>query len=98
MAMSPPPLNTYASLVSTFGSFLTVAIHTILYERDIYPRVTFLSARKYNYPVRQNRHPKVCAWINDAVAAVEAELLKVHYSYNIVYRDVPLDGRTNREG
>ncbi|KAI9883592.1 MAG: hypothetical protein M1823_004645 [Watsoniomyces obsoletus] len=75
-AMSAPPLNTYASLVSTFGSFLTVAIHTILYERDIYPRFTFLSARKYNYPVRQNRHPKVCAWINDAVAAVEAELLK----------------------
>lgn len=76
MAM-PPPLNTYASLVSTFASFLTVAIHTILYERSIYPEASFLSARKYNFPVRQNRHPKVCSWINDAVAAVEAELLKV---------------------
>ena len=72
-----PQLKTFASLVTTFTSFLTVAIHTILYERGIYPASTFLSARKYNYPVRQNRHPKVCRWINDAVAAVEAELLKV---------------------
>lgn len=77
MANNPPALDTYAALVSTFGSFLTVAIHTILYERSIYPETTFLSARKYNFPVRQNRHPKVCSWINDAVAAVEAELLKV---------------------
>ncbi|KAI9761029.1 MAG: hypothetical protein M4579_001292 [Chaenotheca gracillima] len=71
-----PILNTYAAIVSTFTSFLTVAIHTIIYERGIYPANTFLSARKYNFPVRQNRHPKVCSWINDAVAAVESELLK----------------------
>ena len=76
----PPVLNTYAALLSTFSSFLTVAVHTILYERSIYPENTFLSARKYNYPVRQNRHPKICAWIKDAVAAVEAEMLKVRFS------------------
>jgi mitotic spindle assembly checkpoint protein MAD2B len=76
MAEPPPLLNTYAALVTTFTSLLTVSIHTILYERSIYPRTTFLSTRKYNYPVRQSRHPKVCAWINDAVAAVEEELLK----------------------
>ncbi|KZF19358.1 DNA-binding protein [Xylona heveae TC161] len=69
-------LDTYQGLVSTFGSFLTVSIHTILYERAIYPTNTFITARKYNYPVRQNRHPKVCKWIQDAVAAVEAEMLK----------------------
>jgi mitotic spindle assembly checkpoint protein MAD2B len=63
--------------VSAFRDFLTVAIHTILYERDIYPRTSFLKARKYNYPVRQSRHPKVCKWIQDAVAAVEVEMLKV---------------------
>ncbi|KAI9679368.1 MAG: hypothetical protein M1817_005390 [Caeruleum heppii] len=72
----PSTLNTFAALAATFSSFLTVAIHTILYERGIYPATTFLSARKYNCPVRQNRHPKVCQWINDAVAAVENELLK----------------------
>jgi mitotic spindle assembly checkpoint protein MAD2B len=69
-------LPTFAAIISAFTDFLTVAIHTILYERSIYPRTSFLSAKKYNYPVRQNRHPKVCEWISDAVAAVEEELLK----------------------
>jgi hypothetical protein len=70
-------LDNYQAVVSAFCEFLTVAVHTILYERDIYPRTSFLSARKYNYPVKQSRHPKVCQWIEDAIAAVEAELLKV---------------------
>jgi len=67
---------TYALLIAQFTTFLTVAIHTILYERGIYPKESFLSARKYNFPVRQSRHPKVCRWITDAVSAVEAELLR----------------------
>jgi len=77
--MAAPPktiLDTYQSLITTFSDFLTVAIHTILYERSIYPATTFISARKYNFPVRQNRHPKVCKWITDAVTAVEAEMIK----------------------
>lgn len=72
-----PVLDTYQAVVLAFSDFLTVAIHTILYERDVYPRASFLTARKFNYPVRQSRHPKVCKWIQDAVAAVEAEMLKV---------------------
>ncbi|RFU32069.1 hypothetical protein B7463_g4247, partial [Scytalidium lignicola] len=71
-----PILNTYQSLITTFSDFLTVAIHTILYERNLYPATTFLSTRKYNLPVRQNRHPKVCKWIQDAVAAVEGQMIK----------------------
>ncbi len=78
--MAAPPtqnvLDTYQALLTTFSDFLIVAIHTILYERAIYPPNTFISARKYNFPVRQNRHPKVCKWITDAVAAVEAEMRK----------------------
>jgi mitotic spindle assembly checkpoint protein MAD2B len=69
-------LNTFQSLLTTFSTFLVVAIHTILYERSIYPPETFISTRKYNFPVRQNRHPKVCQWIIDAVTAVEAQMLK----------------------
>ena len=72
-----PALDTYQAVVSAFSDFLTVAIHTILYERNIYPQASFISARKYNYPVKQSRHPKVCNWIQDAVAAVEVEMLKV---------------------
>lgn len=78
MALPPSTniLDTYQSLLTTFSDFLTVAIHTILYERAIYPPSTFISTRKYNFPVRQNRHPRVCKWIMDAVAAVEAEMQK----------------------
>ena len=78
LAMAQAPSHsTFAALISSFTSFLTVAIHTILYERSIYPVTTFLSARKYDMPVRQNRHPSVCRWISDAAAAVETEMLKV---------------------
>ena len=72
-----PVLDTYHAVVSAYSDFLTVAIHTILYERNIYPQASFIRARKYNYPVRQSRHPKVCKWVMDAVAAVEVEMLKV---------------------
>ncbi|KAK6440274.1 hypothetical protein LTR95_003506 [Oleoguttula sp. CCFEE 5521] len=68
--------TTFRTLITAFTDFLTVSIHIILWERSIYPRTSFLSARKYNFPVKQNRHPKVCEWITDAVTAVEVELLK----------------------
>jgi len=67
---------TFRILIAEFTEFLTMAIHTILYERSLYPQTSFLTARRYNHPVRQSRHPKVCNWINDAVIAVENELLK----------------------
>ena len=70
-------LDSYEDLVLSFTEFLTVAVHAILYERNIYPRTSFLNARKYNYPVRQSRHPQVCKWIQDAIAAVEKEMLQV---------------------
>ncbi|KAF2460955.1 DNA-binding protein [Lineolata rhizophorae] len=59
-----------------FTDFLTTAIHTILYERGLYPATSFLRARKYRFPVRQSWHPRVCAWVADAVAAVEAQLAR----------------------
>ena len=73
--MSERVVSTFRGLVSAFTDFITVAIHTILYERSIYPRTSFLTARRYNHPVRQSRHPKVCEWINDAILAVETQLL-----------------------
>ena len=86
---------TFQTFVGVFSDFLTVAVHTILYERDIYPRESFLSARKYNYSVRQSRHPKVCKWITDAVVAVETELLKgtVDRVALVIYssQDIPLE-------
>ena len=69
-------LTTQSSLIHTFGSFLTVVIHQVLSLRKIYPPVSFVSTRAYNYPVRQSRHPAVCEWINDAVAMVRDRLEK----------------------
>ncbi|KAL8949565.1 MAG: hypothetical protein Q9222_004339 [Ikaeria aurantiellina] len=45
-----PVLDTYHAVVLAFSDFLTVAIHTILYERNLYPQASFLTARKFNYP------------------------------------------------
>ena len=81
---APPPstattshlLSTHRALVDTLTSFLTVCTHHILYLRHVYPPRSFLSTRAYNYPVRQNRHPAVCAWINDAIAAIRDQLAK----------------------
>lgn len=85
----------YTDLVQTFTTFLTVSIHTILYERHIYPDTAFISARKYNHPVRQCRHPRVCDWVNDAVALVELELLKCAVQHVVVVifdrSDTPLE-------
>ncbi|KAK0702027.1 DNA-binding protein [Lasiosphaeria miniovina] len=72
------PLDQGFRLLTSFNSFLTVAIHNILFYRGIYPASTFLSARAYNLPVHQNRHPKVCSWIRDAVDAVAAQIAGGH--------------------
>lgn len=83
MAAAPPNqattsnlLSTQRALLDTLTSFLTVATHHILFLRKLYPPVSFLSTRAYNYPVRQNRHPDVCTWINDAIAAIRDQLEK----------------------
>lgn len=86
---------TFQTFVAVFCDFLLVAVHSILYERNIYPKESFLSTKKYNYSVRQSRHPKVCQWITDAVAAVHAELLKgtVDRTALVIYsaQDIPLE-------
>ncbi|KAK6524565.1 hypothetical protein TWF281_011469 [Arthrobotrys megalospora] len=70
------PIDTYANLITSFTDLLLVSIHTILYEREIYPSTLFIAARKYNHPVRQARHPLVCQWIQEAVDACAEELMK----------------------
>ncbi|KAK6331726.1 hypothetical protein TWF718_002269 [Orbilia javanica] len=71
-----PPIDTYANLITSFTDLLLVSVHTILYEREIYPPELFIAARKYNHPVRQARHPLVCQWIQEAIDACAEELMK----------------------
>ncbi|KAH8123804.1 hypothetical protein ACSS6W_007414 [Trichoderma asperelloides] len=68
------PLLAAAPLLASFTSFLTIAIHSLLYHRNLYPSASFLTARAFNLPVHQSRHPAVCAWINDAVSAISNQL------------------------
>lgn len=68
------PPSQASTLLSSFTNFLTVAVHSILFYRKLYPEATFLTARAYNLPVHQSRHPGVCSWIRDAVAAVGAQI------------------------
>ena len=69
-------LSTQGALITTITSFLCVAVHHILFLRHIYPPVSFLSTRAYNYPVRQNRHPAVCQWVLSALDAIADQLGK----------------------
>ncbi|KAK4085367.1 uncharacterized protein Triagg1_357 [Trichoderma aggressivum f. europaeum] len=85
MSASPPhpppqasshslPPHAANPLLSSFTSFLTIALHSLLYHRHLYPPTSFLATRAYNLPVHQSRHPGLCAWISDAVAAIAAQL------------------------
>ncbi|EKD12392.1 hypothetical protein MBM_09426 [Drepanopeziza brunnea f. sp. 'multigermtubi' MB_m1] len=74
--VEPLHLTTPLSLQQTLTSFLTVAIHTILYTRAIYPPTTFITTRAYNFPVHQSRHPAVCDWINSSIASIAVLLQK----------------------
>jgi mitotic spindle assembly checkpoint protein MAD2B len=67
---------TYLETLSAFTSFLTAYTHTLLYLRSLYPRTSFAQSRFHNTSVFQSRHPLVCEWIQDAVAAVREELLE----------------------
>ncbi|KAF1943197.1 DNA-binding protein [Clathrospora elynae] len=67
---------TYLETLGHFTTFLTAYTHTLLYLRTLYPRTSFAHSRIHNTPVYQSRHPLVCEWIRDAIAAVREELLK----------------------
>ncbi|RKU47155.1 hypothetical protein DL546_006750 [Coniochaeta pulveracea] len=88
------PLSEAHALITTFATFLTVGIHNILFYRNLYPATTFLSARAYNLPVHQNRHPKVCSWIQDAVEAVAAQLANGNVEKVAVVVHAPLRFRS----
>ena len=68
------PASQADALLKAFTDFLTLALHSLLYHRRLYPPHTFLAVRAFNIAAHQSRHPGVCAWVGDAVAAVTAQL------------------------
>ncbi|KAK9455166.1 DNA-binding protein [Dipodascopsis uninucleata] len=63
------PSWTFSDLIDLYADFLIVSIHNILYDRGLYPKESFVLARRYNYAVRKSRHPDVCEWVSNAVAS-----------------------------
>ncbi|KAH8099262.1 DNA-binding protein [Cristinia sonorae] len=68
------PLS-FNQAVRGIAEFIEVAIHTILYVRQVYPAEVFVRRKKYNTPVFQSRHPALNEYISGAVKAVADELV-----------------------
>ncbi|KAJ7170076.1 DNA-binding protein [Mycena filopes] len=74
MANNSPPL-TFNQAVRGITEFIEVAIHTILYVRQIYPSDLFIRRKKYDTPVFQSRHPALNEYISGAVKAIGEQLV-----------------------
>ncbi|KAJ3872705.1 spindle checkpoint protein [Lentinula edodes] len=72
---SPIPSLTYNQTVRGITEFIEVAIHAILYVRQVYPAELFIRRKKYDTPVFQSRHPALNAYISGAVKALGEELV-----------------------
>ncbi|KAH9968589.1 DNA-binding protein [Russula dissimulans] len=66
---------TFNQAVRGITEFIEVAIHTILYVRQVYPADLFVRRKKYETPVYQSRHPGLNEYISGAVKAVGDELV-----------------------
>jgi mitotic spindle assembly checkpoint protein MAD2B len=65
-----------------------VAIHTILYVRQVYPADLFVRRKKYETPVYQSRHPGLNEYIAGAMKAINDELVLVSvYTYHVSRRN-----------
>ncbi|KAF9480059.1 DNA-binding protein [Pholiota conissans] len=72
--MSENPL-TFNQTVFAITEFIEVAIHTILYVRQVYPAEIFVRRKKYDTPVFQSRHPSLNQYVSGAVKAIGDELI-----------------------
>ncbi|KZT02464.1 DNA-binding protein [Laetiporus sulphureus 93-53] len=66
---------TFNQTVRGIAELIEVAIHAILYVRQIYPADLFVRRKKFNTPVFQSRHPALNEYISGAVKAVAEELI-----------------------
>jgi len=73
--MSSQGTLTFNQAVQGITEFIEVAIHTILYVRQIYPADLFVRRKKYETPVYQSRHPGLNEYIAGAVKAIGDELV-----------------------
>ncbi|KIJ24068.1 hypothetical protein M422DRAFT_275248 [Sphaerobolus stellatus SS14] len=73
---SKAPLGlSYNETARAIVEFLEVAIHTILYTRQIYPLEIFTRRKIYDTPVWRSRHPELNEYIGGVVKAVGEEII-----------------------
>ncbi|XP_076087406.1 mitotic spindle assembly checkpoint protein MAD2B-like isoform X2 [Mytilus galloprovincialis] len=65
-----------------FCEFLEVAIHCILYTRELYPAGVFEKKRKFNVPVKICVHPEVLSYVTNTVDSIRL-LLKENAVFKV---------------
>uniref|UniRef100_A0AAQ5ZCR1 Mitotic spindle assembly checkpoint protein MAD2B n=1 Tax=Amphiprion ocellaris TaxID=80972 RepID=A0AAQ5ZCR1_AMPOC len=61
----------YSMVADILCEFLEVAIHLILYVREVYPSGIFQKRKKYNVPVQMSCHPELNQYIQDTLHCVK---------------------------
>uniref|UniRef100_A0A7N5KLF0 Mitotic spindle assembly checkpoint protein MAD2B n=1 Tax=Ailuropoda melanoleuca TaxID=9646 RepID=A0A7N5KLF0_AILME len=74
---SPEPRPEAGAVVAdVLCEFLEVAVHLILYVREVYPVGIFQKRKKYNVPVQMSCHPELNQYIQDTLHCVKPLLEK----------------------
>lgn len=63
-------------VADVLSEFLEVAVHLILYVREVYPVGIFQKRKKYNVPVQMSCHPELNQYIQDTLHCVKPLLEK----------------------
>ena len=76
------------------AEFFEVAVHQVLFARNIYPHALFERRSVYGVPVWMSRHPDLNAYIAEAVDAARELLQRDHLDQFVVaiMPDTPLPG------
>uniref|UniRef100_A0A8C3IDL0 Mitotic spindle assembly checkpoint protein MAD2B n=1 Tax=Chrysemys picta bellii TaxID=8478 RepID=A0A8C3IDL0_CHRPI len=69
-------LNFGQVVADVLSEFLEVAVHLILYVREVYPIGIFQKRKKYNVPVQMSCHPELNRYIQDTLHCVKPLLEK----------------------
>jgi len=72
---STEPTLSFNQTVKGITEFIEVAIHTILYVRQVYPADLFVRRKKYDTPVFQSRHPALNEYVSGAIKAIGEEVI-----------------------
>jgi mitotic spindle assembly checkpoint protein MAD2B len=62
------PTDLHSNLVSCFLEFLEVAVHTVLYTRNLYHKEAFERCRAFNTFTRRSRHPELNSYISSTIS------------------------------